>query len=479
MIILSTIALILSLLFLIKGLPILELEWRNYYFNKIKWHNRITRNQFQQIDSFFASRFTYYKKLDAEGRAKFIYRSLEFMEDWEFEGRRGVVVDHAKKLLVCGAAAQLTYGLDNFRLDYFHSIFLYPDTFYSDLAEAEVKGLTYSTGQVAFSWKDFEEGFRIDTDGYNLGLHEMAHALEVNHKKLSRSDKVVDLYFADFIENSVYQHKLFVKRGGGFLRERALANRHEFFAVCVENFFEVPQEFRKNLPDIYNHLCILLNQNPLNTSENYRLKPGFIDNANENSSWKIPGYLKTLRKAYTPRILGLYSLLIFPALYFLTKLITKNPDHVQLIASMAGVGATLFLVFHFRSEFMRDNENQNHFVLVFNLLRGGALSITLIFIFSHTFWKYPKNVRYRLNETTLNCNNSYCRLKNLSIFDYPEKFKSLSTYHLDYSDLKRFEEMKVPVYFEERSVRGMFGLLIDYHFAIVVGDQELAGSMSN
>lgn len=108
MIILSTIALLLSLTLILVGLPYLENEWSNYYFNKVKWQNRISRHQFIQIDEFFSQRFSYYKKLNADGRAKFIYRSFQFMEDWEFEGRRGIVVDHAKKLLVCGAAAQLT-----------------------------------------------------------------------------------------------------------------------------------------------------------------------------------------------------------------------------------------------------------------------------------------------------------------------------------------------------------------------------------
>jgi|GEM_PF-1630558 len=469
MIILSTIALILSLLLILVGLPILEKEWRNYYFNEIKWKNRISRHQFIQIDEFFSKRFSYYKKLNADGRAKFIYRSFQFMEDWEFEGRRGILIDHSKRLLVCGAAAQLTYGLDYFRLDYFHHIFLYPDTFYSDLAEAEVKGLTYSTGQVAFSWKDFEEGFSIDNDAYNLGLHEMAHALEVNHKKLSKSDKIVDLFFADFIQFSVPEHKLFVERGEGFLRQRALANEHEFFAVCVENFFEVPQAFKENLPDIFNHLCALLNQNPLNTTENYLLQPGFIYEVNKTSKRKIPRYLKNIKKPYTPGVLRIYSLLIFPAFYFLTKMLINNPDNRQLIFLMMGLGGILFTALHFRSELWRDNQTVPHLALVWNLMRGAGLSICIIFLFSHSFWQYPKNVRYRLNDSSIRCQGRYCQLKSSSAFDYPTRFKRLNTYHLSMSDFVRFEEQKVPVYFEEHSTRGMFGLLMEYDFSIVAG----------
>jgi len=393
------------------------------------------------------------------------------MEDWEFEGRRGIVIDHSKRLLVCGAAAQLTFGLDYFRLDYFHHIFLYPDTFYSDLAEAEVKGLTYSTGQVAFSWKDFEEGFRIDSDGYNLGLHEMAHALEVNHKKQNKSDKIIDLFFADFIQFSVPEHKLFVERGEGFLRQRALANEHEFFAVCVENFFEAPQKFKESLPDIFNHLCALLNQDPLNGDENYLLHPDFITQANQTSKKKIPGYLKTIKKPYTPRVLRFYSFLILPAIFFYSSLVKSNPDHQVILLIMMGLGAVLFTAIYFRSELWRDNQNAPQLAIIWNLLRGAALSVSVIFLFSHSFWSYQKNVRYRLNETTLRCDYQNCRLKNLSVFDYPTEYKYLANYYLTVDDIQRFEARNIPVYLEEHSKRGMFGLIMDYDFSIVAGNE--------
>ena len=54
----------------------------------------------------------------------------------------------------------------------------------------------------------------------------------------------------------------------------------EFFAVAVEHFFEAPAEFQKELPDIYNHLCVLLNQNPLNVRGDFELTSGFIKKAN-------------------------------------------------------------------------------------------------------------------------------------------------------------------------------------------------------
>ena len=63
-----------------------------------------------------------------------------------------------------------------------------------------------------------------------------------------------------------------MKRGEeSFLRKYAGVNEHEFFAVCIEHFFEVPEQFQSNLPKGYYNLSLLLNLDPLNVSGNYQL----------------------------------------------------------------------------------------------------------------------------------------------------------------------------------------------------------------
>ena len=37
----------------------------------------------------------------------------------------------------------------------------------------------------------------------------------------------------------------------------------EMFAVCVETFFEQPEDFKKNLPELYQTMVNLLRQDPL------------------------------------------------------------------------------------------------------------------------------------------------------------------------------------------------------------------------
>lgn len=48
-----------------------------------------------------------------------------------------------------------------------------------------------------------------------------------------------------------------------FLDPYAATNYQEFWAVSIETFFERPTAFKRQLPDLYSSLCVLLNQDPL------------------------------------------------------------------------------------------------------------------------------------------------------------------------------------------------------------------------
>ncbi|WP_431211698.1 zinc-dependent peptidase [Puia sp. P3] len=48
------------------------------------------------------------------------------------------------------------------------------------------------------------------------------------------------------------------------LGDYAATNYHEFWAVAVEVFFESPVAFRHEMPDLYEAMACVLNQDPLN-----------------------------------------------------------------------------------------------------------------------------------------------------------------------------------------------------------------------
>ncbi|NNJ56552.1 MAG: hypothetical protein HKP14_10480 [Bacteroidia bacterium] len=213
----------------------------------------------------------YYVGLSKVGRMKFISRLIYLIVQKRFEGREGEVVTLEKKIIILGALVQLTFGLDKFTVKKFGFIALYPTIFYSRIVKGKVKGLTVSNGILLLSWTDAFQGFHNSNDNLNLALHEWSHALIIDHKNddihwlystLNKHLKKMDKFYKEM--------KKF-KEERSYLRDYALTNTHEFFAVCVEHFFETPEDFYQNHKDIFYVLCRILNQNPLSREKDYKL----------------------------------------------------------------------------------------------------------------------------------------------------------------------------------------------------------------
>lgn len=244
----------------------------------VKYGPRTTENA-----ATYLSNFPYYQKLSPAGKDKFIRRTLNFLNTKTIEGENNYVPDYAAKIHVAAAATQLSFGLQDFVFEHFDDVVLYPDIFKVSPNAPLMKGATTPDGVVRISIKDFDEGFKNDHDKLNVGLHELGHALfmellkEVSDEQHELEEqtysttKVVHPYLmeSDKILKAGKQHD-------NFLRDYAFTNRHEFFAVSVEHFFEAPAEFKEKLPELYKVMTDLLNQDPLNVGNDYALSKSFV-----------------------------------------------------------------------------------------------------------------------------------------------------------------------------------------------------------
>lgn len=264
-----------------------EDEILDFYFNRIKWQTDISKDEFYRYAKYLQGSSPYFRNLSHDGKAKFVHRVKHVIGTKEFEGRNGLQLTERMVVLVSGAIVQVTFGLERFDLSHFTVIRLFPEAFYFRLYEKYLKGGASKSGVIFLSWKDFEEGYADEYDKYNLGLHEVAHALKIN---VTEGDKF-DLKFASYLDTwqeiSSQEFRRMREVGDGFLREYATGNMHEFFAVCVEHFFEASADFKKRLPDIYNHLCVLLNQEPTNIENDYQLPEDFAQTVNKERA-RIP-----------------------------------------------------------------------------------------------------------------------------------------------------------------------------------------------
>ena len=233
-------------------------------WNKVKLQNvnRLFHDRQQDFDAILARYNPYYRSLNDAGRGRFLRRVLEFMEFKKFE-YIDIEPDESMPLLISAAAVQLTYGLEHYQLDYFETIYVLKENYRYGIYNMPFEGHVSEDG-IYLSWNNFLRQFSDYSDGQNVGLHEMAHALTyVNFTVTDGRDTLFHDKFKDF---SAIARPIFERMQAGetnLLDPYAATNYQEFWAVCIETFFERSTTFKRQLPELYAALCALLNQDPL------------------------------------------------------------------------------------------------------------------------------------------------------------------------------------------------------------------------
>jgi MtfA peptidase len=201
----------------------------------------------------------YYQKLEVDKQAVFVERVQEFIHSKDFYicSSKGY---KEMPILISASAVQITFGLKDFLLPYFSNIIIHPEEYFAydpfRILVGNVQGHS-----ISLSWKHFLLDYQNPTDGKNVGLHEMAHALQVQY--LFRNPKRSNTFKEDYehydrIDDDVFNAEK--TKGNRLFDENALRNKNEFWATSVELFFEKPAELKTQYPDLYESLRIVLNQ---------------------------------------------------------------------------------------------------------------------------------------------------------------------------------------------------------------------------
>ena len=228
-----------------------------------------TKHQFKRFikrETFYhsvvARYLKYYNRLNLEEQRKFLFRTFQFQHSKNFHYIE--VEENAEMpILVSAVAVQLTFGLEKFKLNYFDDIFILRDDYHYGFYSRPFMGHVDQTG-IYLSWDNFIKGISSQTPNCNVGLHEMGHALAyVNFVTQTEEDKHFKTEFHNF--SKVARPIFTVMQAGArnLLGDYAATNYHEFWAVSVEVFFENPVQFRNELPELYEAMVRVLNQDPL------------------------------------------------------------------------------------------------------------------------------------------------------------------------------------------------------------------------
>jgi len=218
------------------------------------------------------SLFTYFNDLPEESKVKFVKRVYQFKSNKKFH-YVGLEENEYIAILVSASAIQVTFGLKNYMMSYFKDIYILADAYHMDNEEELYIGHVAPDG-IYLSFRHFLYGYSHKNDNVNVAVHEMAHALlynnffaqygtdshfRLNYEKFSSSTGAI---LADVITNR-----------RSYLRSYAFSNLHEFWAVSVEAFFENPAGLKLNMPDLYEALRRVLNQDPITKTKILKSEP--------------------------------------------------------------------------------------------------------------------------------------------------------------------------------------------------------------
>lgn len=208
--------------------------------------------------------FPFYNNLTGKQKSYFEHRVACFIKDKDFIGRDGFVITDEVMVLISATAVMLTFGFRDFYIALISKIVVYPDKFYSNTNKAFHKGeFNPKLKTLVLSWKDFKEGFDIDNDNLNLGIHEFTHAIHLNSiKERDISSTIFSDSFRELskllAEEEDLRNRLITSK---YFRKYAFTNQFEFLAVAIENFIETPEDFKSEFPEIYGKVRQMLNFN--------------------------------------------------------------------------------------------------------------------------------------------------------------------------------------------------------------------------
>ncbi len=332
---------------------------------------------------FLNTYFPYFQQLNNEGKENFKTRLIQNLKDLEIIGKEGLELNDEMRILLCASLTQLTFGFKLQGLRGYKGLHIYPRAFYSKYYNGLIESVSYKENIIALSWIDYEKGILNNSDGKDLGLAEFSNALLQTVKNGER----FELSFASYLDRwmEVVSQCEQIDDFFDFIH----ADKHGYkvdiiFPKSIVMFFEKSYEFKNRFHSIYAHMCVLMNQNPLNITANYSYNSDSFKTLKLSTPLpkKIEVKYQNLNWHWSYNLLFV-SLFGFPfiAPYFVASYHVINFPELFIYCIATGLAATLFTRKLNRKYLLFSTDTR---LLLYNLFVAGPLLFTLLLLINDT-----------------------------------------------------------------------------------------------
>ncbi|GMV80075.1 MAG: hypothetical protein AMXMBFR7_12590 [Planctomycetota bacterium] len=212
------------------------------------------------------------RRLDATQQRRFVKLVCQFLQEVTFECPPGPPVTDGERAWIAASCALLFAGRPEWSFPPVSRVLVTHKTF-DDKTYAPRDGGAYHgvyfggpahRRHVALTRATLAQSFELSRDGYHLGVHEFAHALDDGDDDAELDGVPTHLppaLLASWLA-ALSRAQQGAREGRGVLRAYGGTHPRETFAVAVETFYEQPIRMRAQEPDLYALLRSLFDQDP-------------------------------------------------------------------------------------------------------------------------------------------------------------------------------------------------------------------------
>ena len=201
------------------------------------------------------TRFPFYQNLSADDKTRFRNRMALYMHANEFMPQAVESVPVDVKGVIAASVVQLTFGLDDYLLNKFEVIIVYPHPFPSPQFPEKwhASEIFEEDGVIMFSAEQLMAAFLQPDRFFNIGLYEYARVFRRCYP---------GVFFPVLGENGWESLQRISGFAKDFIEKWIGLPEPDAVAVAVAHFFVFPEKFKAVLPEVYEALTKIFKQRP-------------------------------------------------------------------------------------------------------------------------------------------------------------------------------------------------------------------------
>jgi len=215
---------------------------------------------------------SYYSRLNEKNKLRFQEKIKQFLSYVRIDGIDTTVLE-LDKLLVAASAVIPIFGFEKWKYHNLRNVLLYPESFNREefLASGYEKNTMGMIGNgpmqrvMILSKPALRSGFMNKASTANTGIHEFVHLLdkedgEVDGLPEALLNRKHNSKWIELVNNNTQM----ILEENSDINSYGASNKAEFFAVTSEYFFNQPELFKDKHQELYELMCIIFNQDPMN-----------------------------------------------------------------------------------------------------------------------------------------------------------------------------------------------------------------------